>query len=326
MRKKNFWSSVQRINVITGWLRRGYQLLRKMPSHLLLSLMVIALITDCIVNKEITMIKLKSIKDIVKYALASGKLEDERPLSVMIIAPVESAKTLVLRRYCLKAENCLYMTDVTAHGILKKSNQLKDFRSGRLSHLVIADLMPSLSRKQTTVSTLISFLNSLIEEGIVNISTYITHIDEEFEVRAGLLTAIPSEPFRDHRRRWGSMGFLSRALPVTYGYKPSTRAEILSYIESQEHLKEKTFNLKLPDEPKLIELPFELAKKIEPYASSLADEYSKYQKVYGFRYQRQLQTLVKAIALLKGKDEVDKECLDELEEVANYINFQFNKI
>ena len=122
------------------------------------------------------------------------------------------------------------------------------------------------------------------------------------------------------------MGFLSRALPVTYDYKPSTRAEILSYIESQEHLKEKTATLKLPDEPKLIELPVGLAKKIEPFALSLADGYSKYQKVYGFRYQKQLQTLVKAIALFKGQDEVDDECLDELEELLNYINFEFNKI
>jgi hypothetical protein len=272
------------------------------------------------------MIMIEPIKKIVKYALASGKLKDERPLSVIIIAPVESAKTLVLRRYCLKAKNCLYMTDVTAHGILKESSQLKGFRSGKLTHLVIPDLMPCLSRKQTTVSTLISFLNSLIEEGIVNISTYITHINENVEVKAGLLAAIPSEPFHDKRHKWGRMGFLSRALPVTYDYKPSTRAEILAYIERQEHLQEKTAKLPLPEEPKLIELPFELARKIEPYASSLADEYSKYQKVYGFRYQRQLQTLVKAIALFKGRDEVDEECLDELEEVANYINFQSNKI
>ena len=272
------------------------------------------------------MIKIEPIKKVIKAALASGKLKDEKPLSVMIIAPVESAKTLVLRRYCLKAETCLYLSDATAHGVLKESNQLKDFRSGKLTHIVIPDLMPCLSRKQTTVTTLISFLNSVIEEGIVNISTYMTQINEKVEVRAGLLTAIPSGPFRDRRHRWGSMGFLSRALPLTYEYKPSTKAEILSYIESQEHLKEKTAILKLPEEPKLIELPIEIAKKIEPFALSLADEYSRYQRVYGFRYQRQLQALAKALALLEGKDEVDKECLDELENLASYLNFQFNRI
>ena len=52
----------------------------------------------------------------------------------------------------------------------------------------------------------------------------------------------------------------------------------------------------------------------------------KYQRVYGFRYQRQLQTPVKAIALFKGKNEVDEECLNELEELLNYVNFEFNKI
>jgi hypothetical protein len=84
--------------------------------------------------------------------------------------------------------------------------------------------------------------------------------------------------------------------------------------------------LNLPEYSKIIKLNSELAKQIEPFATSMAEEYSKYQKVYGFRYQRQLQTLVKAIALLKSKDEVDKECLDELEVLTNYINFEFNKI
>jgi hypothetical protein len=149
-------------------------------------------------------------------------------------------------------------------------------------------------------------------------------ISRAIKVKGGLIM-IPPDPFFDKRHNWGRMGFC-RALPVTYKYKPSTQTEILSYIQNQEHLKEKTVKLKLPEHSRVIKLDPELAKQIEPFAKSLVDEYSKYQKVYGFRYQRQLQTLVKAIALLKGKDQVDEECLDELEELLNYINFEFNKI
>ena len=106
----------------------------------------------------------------------------------------------------------------------------------------------------------------------------------------------------------------------------TTRAKILSSIEKQEHLMEKPVRLEFPEERKRIELPEELAKQIEPYASSLAEAYSKYQKVYGFRYQRQLQTLAKAIALRKGKDKVDEKCIAKLEELLIYINFDYNKI
>jgi hypothetical protein len=122
------------------------------------------------------------------------------------------------------------------------------------------------------------------------------------------------------------MGFLSRALPVTYDYLKTTKEEIFSYIQKQEHLKERFVRLNLPEGPKLIKLPFDFAKTLESYAESLAKDYSEYQKVYGFRYQKQLQTLAKAIALLKNKDEVDEECIDDLKELTNFINFEFTKI
>lgn len=220
----------------------------------------------------------------------------------------------------------LYRTDATAHGIVQDTNELQDFISGRYTHIAIPDFLKCIGRKQDVVRNFILFMNALTEEGVSGISTYATHIRSNEEVKVGLITAIPPDPFFDKRHNWGRMGFLSRALPVTYKYKPSTQAEILSYIQNQEHLKEKTVKLNLPEYSKIIKLNSELAKQIEPFATSMAEEYSKYQKVYGFRYQRQLQTLVKAIALLKSKDEVDKECLDELEVLTNYINFEFNKI
>ena len=273
------------------------------------------------------MVKLEPIKKIIKYTLASGKLEDERPLSLIIIAPVECAKTSLIRRYCLNNENVLYRTDATAHGIVQDTHELKDFMSGGYTHIAIPDLLKCIGRKQETVRNFISFMNALTEEGVSGISTYASHIGSNKEVKCGLITAIPPDPFFDKRHNWGRMGFLSRALPVTYKYKPSTQAEILSYIQKQEHLKEGTVRLKqIPEESRVIKLDAELAKQIEPFAKSLAEEYSKYQKVYGFRYQRQLQTLVKAIALFKGKDEVDEECLDELQELSNHINFEFNRI
>jgi hypothetical protein len=272
------------------------------------------------------MVNVKPIQRILRYVLASGKLKDEKPLSVIFIAPVECGKTSIIRRYCLKAGNVLYVTDATAHGIIKATNQLKDFSSGRRTHIVIPDLLACLSRKQTTVKTFIHFMNALIEEGIVNISTYANNIQEDIEANAGLITAIPHALFNDKRHQWGKVGFLSRALPVSYDYKVSTQVEILSYIQKQEHLKEKILKLNLPKKPELIKLPRKMAEKIQPYALILKKATSTYQKVYGFRYQRQLQALAKAIALVKGKKEVDRECIRELGKLSNFINLDSNRI
>jgi hypothetical protein len=145
-------------------------------------------------------------------------------------------------------------------------------------------------------------------------------------VKAGLITAIPPKPFFDKRRQWERIGFLSRALPVSFDYQLSTQIDILTYIQKQQHLEEQIEKLKIPKKIKDIKLSFDMAKKIEPYALSLVATHSQYQGVYGFRYQRQLQTLAKAIALMEGKNEVDYPCIQELGRLANFINLNQTKI
>jgi hypothetical protein len=71
------------------------------------------------------MVSVEPIETIIKTVLASGRLKDERPLSCIIVAPVECGKTSIIRKYCLKAENVFYTTDATAYGIIRDSNQLK---------------------------------------------------------------------------------------------------------------------------------------------------------------------------------------------------------
>jgi len=272
------------------------------------------------------MVRLDPIEKILQIVLASGKIKGEKPLSAIVIAPVEAGKTSIIRRVCFKAEPALYLTDATAYGIIRASNGLRDFKEGRYTHLVIPDLLTCLGHKRDTVRALIHFLNSLIEEGIVNISTYATHLMGTVEIRAGIITAIPKEPFFDKRRGWEKIGFLSRALPISFDYSVATQIEIFKYIQNQEHLREVVQKLKLPKTCRSISLPFNMAQKIKPYALALAASHSRYQRIYGFRYQRQLQAFAKAIALLEGKNTVDDDCIKELARLADFINLNFTRI
>jgi hypothetical protein len=268
------------------------------------------------------MISVEPIETIIKAVLASGRLGDERPLSAIIVAPVECGKTSIIRKYCLKAENVFYTTDATAFGIIRDSNKLQDFASGKLTHIVIPDLLTCLGRKQDTVKTFVHFMNSFIEEGVVNMSTYAQHLKMDVEVKAGFITAIPPNPLYDKRRHWTDIGFMSRALPVSFDYEISTRIKILDFIKNQEHLAEALETFNLPKESRAIALPYEMAQRIQPYALLLAAT----SKAYGFRYQRQLQGFAKAVALLQGKGHVDEECIREVERLANYINLDGHKI
>lgn len=147
-------------------------------------------------------------------------------------------------------------------------------------------------------------------------------------IKAGLITAIPPEPLWDRRRHWERIGFLSRAIPVSYSYKPSTVCSILEYIEKEEHLREEVRKLNLPKEAKRIVLAYQFAKEIETINLSLRHKLTRYTHLYGFRLQKQLQTMAKSIALLMGKEEVDEDekVIEEMKPLIDFIGFDMKAL
>lgn len=278
------------------------------------------------------MIKTGVLEAILKYTLASGKLQKEKPLSILFIAEPECGKTQIIRKFSLKTSGIFYTTDATAFGIIRDTNNLNDFvkkDSNRLHHIVIPDLLTCLARRETTVNTFIHFMNSMIEEGVVNMNTFGVKLGsagqkKNLEIKAGLVTAITPKVFEDKRYRWNNIGFLTRTLPVTYKYKRSTRLEIMEYIKDEKYLKEILENLKIPKETSKnrIVLPKKYSDKAQRYSIALSEA----QKMYGFRLQKQLQTLLKSIALYKGKKIVDNDIFDEFEKIIDFINYDFNAI
>jgi hypothetical protein len=167
----------------------------------------------------------------------------------------------------------------------------------------------------------------MIEEGIVNISTYATKIKREKRERTlalsvGLITCMTPKIFEDKRYRWNKIGFLSRVLPITYDYSFPTRLSILDYIEQQKHLKERLERLNIPKKEVDIELPTGIAKKLEPYSILLSNAH----ELYGFRMQKQFQTLMKSIAYLQGDSVVQEKHFEKFNELTKFINFDYTKI
>ncbi len=98
----------------------------------------------------------------------------------------------------------------------------------------------------------------------------------------------------------------------------------MEYIKDEKYLKEVLEKLLIPKETSRnrIVLPKKFSDKAQQYSISLAEA----QKIYGFRMQKQLQTLLKSIALVMGKKVVDNKVFDEFEKVIDYINYDFNSI
>lgn len=266
------------------------------------------------------MIGTEQLEEFVRLALLSSYIKDERPVSLLIASRVESGKTEVVSKAAV-CQGVLYISDLTAWGLQKK--YLQKIADKEIRTIVIPDLIAPLSKRTSTVETFTAFLSMLTEEGAVEIQTYA--IDRTFKqpVRCNVITCIAKEFLSDRRYRWAKAGFLSRVLPVSYAYAPSKVYEIARSIADRDYHDESTFaDLEFPDDDVTIGLPKDIAHEVASLVPYLVDA----EKLYGFRLQKQLQTLCMANALYEGRDEVTRGDLDKIKELSNYVNLRYREI
>lgn len=244
-----------------------------------------------------------------------------KPNSLLIIAKPESGKTEALKKFIVN-KNIAYLSDVTAYGIQR--DYLPKIEAGEVRHIIIPDLLKPLSRKESTVNSFITMLNSLIEEGISSMSTYATPGPVIFKkpVKCGLITAITSEEFRDKRHSWRKKGFLSRTIPFSYKYGMSTVNKVFNSILDLDYAKEHDIKLDIPKQDIAIKLKPKYARAILPSTATIA----RAQQTYGFRLQKQFQALLQASALDRKRRAVNSHDVDRVLHLMNWVNFDENEI
>jgi hypothetical protein len=259
---------------------------------------------------------LDAIVDILKLVILSAYVRSvTKPVSLLIIAKPESGKTDVMKKFAVN-KNIAYLSDVTAYGIQR--DYLNAIENREVRHIMIPDLLKPLSRKESTVNTFITLMNSLIEEGIAAVSTYATpRLVYSEPVKCGLITAIASDEFHDHRHKWKRLGFLSRTIPFSYSYGIPTVNKVFQYIIGLDYLKEHDIHLEIPERDKDIKLPREYAQAILPSTASIAQA----EEMYGFRLQKQFQALLQASALDHRRKSVNKSDVGRILRLMNWVNF-----
>jgi len=256
----------------------------------------------------------------VRLALYTAYIRNvPKPDSLLIIAKPESGKTEILKKF-IPNKNVVYLSDVTAYGI--ERDYLPKIESGEIRHIIIPDLIKPLSRKESTVRTLITSMNGLIEEGIASVSTYATQRITPKHVKCGIITAITGSELRDQRHNWGRLGFLSRIVPFSYSYGLQTVKRVFDSILGLAYLKEYDIELSIPREDRKITLPRKYARAILPSTTAIAQA----QRTYGFRLQKQFQALLQASALERGRNVVNSRDVDRVLHLMNWVNFDENPI
>lgn len=267
-------------------------------------------------RKDTKLVRLELLKKIIECTLISPYIKKEKPISLLIVAKAESGKSSAMKLY-RENKGIVYMTDCTAYGITR--DILPKMVSGEIKTIMIPDLITPLSKATKTRRSFVAFLNNLIEEGVAKITTYATIWDKD--VKANVITAITDEALRDGRHDWAKMGFISRFIMFCYSYDFSTIYKILDYY-SEHGLNDRYVKMKFPKKQVKIELSEEMAKKLNPIAVKIGEQL----KLYGLRAKINLRSLLKCLAFRNGKRIVGEQEFNELLELADYMNFEFNPV
>lgn len=276
--------------------------------------------------KEKKLIKLEKVTKLLELAFYSAYIKDEQPVSALVTAPPEAGKTQGVMRFAGN-QGIVVLTDCTAYGIMRDYGA--SIKEKKVRHLVIPDLVRPLSRSKDTVHSLVAFLNAIIEEGVVSISTYAEKLgvpegkdkEQPIPVKCGLVATLAKDILEDGRHQWSSMGFMSRLLPISYEYSTSTKLEIHKSIANRDYKSDELITLNFPTEDIALKLELKEAQELMLLSGQLAE--GNAEKTYGFRLQKHIQRLAMANALKQNRDVVNTEDVQLLQELSDCINLAY---
>jgi hypothetical protein len=248
------------------------------------------------------------------------KPREDKLLSVLFIGKAGLGKTRLLAT-TRKLKRVEYVTDITPTYLIR----FLDFvQEGKKDYLVIPDFVQcSEGHGRATRTTLIGFLRAMIEEGVSNIADYKMEFSTKNPVKAGLITAITIQSFREFRLKWRKSGFLSRLLPFSFQLSEPTRQQILDGINTQtaDNLRKFKFSA-INYKPEKVEMNPELLKQLEAWSIIL----SKQTDSEPFRHQKQLTALAEATAVLNHDVVLKQKHIDFVVWLAHWLNYDFQPI
>lgn len=195
-----------------------------------------------------------------------------------------------------------------------------------------------MSRGKDTVHSFVAFLNSLIEEGVVRISTYaqtmgapsqgVSISTPAIPIKCGLIATLARDVLLDGRHHWTRMGFMSRLVPVSYDYNISTQMQIHQSIATRNYAQDMPIMLPLPSTDVKVDLPPAEADKLTLLSQGLASLVNRNNPVqnFGFRLHKNIQRLAMANAIKNGRDIVNQSDVDTILNLADCINLDYRPL
>lgn len=296
--------------------------------------------------RKTELVGIDPIQDLIELALYTAYLRYERVVSLMIVASYESGKTELGKKY-RRNHGVIGLRRFTAYGVLQAliEGKLKPlFPKGRiLGHLLVYDFAHVFTYKTSTIDSTMAFLDSLTEEGLQPQADYSMSPDAlgKYEgIKGGVIALMNKKGFftpRGKKRIRNNLlkgGFFSRNILVSYDVGASVLDRAFEGVEKGDYKVGRKYvehiYLDLPRKRidvlisrkysrSMIELTKEIAQQVKQDLS-LKDE------VRGLRLSKSLIALAKASALRDGRRIVDKEDVERIWFLSEWMNIRFNNL
>jgi len=247
------------------------------------------------------LIGLKAATKAVELSLHIPYLVDERPLGFMFIAQPGTGKSFLLTKF--RAENMIIVNDVTGRGLENIVEKMQRVKQGYIN---IPDMLKVMSRPLGW-DAFLTLSNIVLEEGLTAISRYDKFVTFDVPLNFGIISAMTSKCFKSNQKLFERTGFLSRFGIFGYDYEKEDEQKITRNLSVGKTNGELKYFIPTPDEPGFIEIGKKAGKKIEGLASLLSNGKHK-----PFRAVNFVRRLVKANAMLNGRNKVDELDLEEI--------------
>jgi hypothetical protein len=277
--------------------------------------------------------------EVVQTVLLTGYLDDEKPVSLLIIASPESGKTTATRNANISVrsdghgeELAVALTDTTGKGLLRIVRE-----HPRATHVIFNDLSITAGHKNHVVKYLFGVISAMTEEGLSKIADPGGIYSYDDEGVKGIIGCITPRLARDQRFVWNVTGLTTRMLPFFYEQGVNIQLKVRRYhagLLAAADRADEARSLVVPSQKMHVYVDRHYREQILELADTVAKRLSKEgvtrkdpdYKELGYRRIDQFRSLAKAHSLLTHPDNenprVHRKNVEFLRKLSRFVSFK----
>lgn len=167
---------------------------------------------------------LEPLQEIIETSLLTSCIRDEVPVSLILVGPSGTAKSMSLARY--ESTHILHTDSFSSQGLFEIAANDK---KGELRFLLVPDINPTMSRRSSTVQSATANLLSFTTDGTVRVDDG-REVKEAKHAPVGIITAATNDMYDKQAKRWFALGLRRRIIPIFFRFSNETTRKLQALV------------------------------------------------------------------------------------------------